>query len=100
MSLELIKTFYYRVKADETINDLCFKFNTCKENILRNNPNIKLYAGEWVLITKNDYKTHMVKPAETVDSVAKLYGVEKENLKVENNLVGDKLFIGQILKIK
>ena len=97
MKVELCEEFYYKIK-DENIN-LIEEFNTSKENVLRNNNKIKLYVGEWVKIKVNDFQTHYVKPAETLYEIAKKYNVEVETLKENNNLLTDKLFIGQCIRI-
>lgn len=97
MKIEMCDEFYYRIN-DENLN-IDKVFNTCKENVLRNNENIKLYSGEWVKIKVNDFQTHYVKPAETLYEIAKKYNVEVETLKENNNLLTDKLFIGQCIRI-
>lgn len=99
MDIKQSKRFYYRVKPNETMQEIMKKFNTCKSNILRNNSDLELYAGEWVIICENEFKIHCVKPIETIDSIAKLYNMEKEKIIKDNNLLTTKLFIGQQLKI-
>ena len=56
--MEICKKFYYRVLDGDNLREICQKFNTSKENILRNNKEIPLYAGEWVEITVNDFIEH------------------------------------------
>lgn len=97
MKLELCDEFFYRV-TDLNL-DLCKEFNTSKENILRNNQNIKFYGGEMVKIKVNNFKTHFVKPAETLQQVADFYNIDVLKLKEDNNLEDNKLYIGQRLKI-
>ena len=97
MKLELCDEFFYRVN-DENL-DIHKLFNTCKENILRNNEKFKLYSGEWIKIKVNNFITHRVKPTETLGVVADIYGVDINKIKQNNNLKSDKLFIGQSLKI-
>ncbi len=97
MEIKMCDEFYYRV-ADEKKN-IFQEFNTSKANVLRNNPSINLYCGEWVKIKKNNFTVHCVKPAETLLNIAKEYGTEKEKIIKDNNLINDRLFIGQILKI-
>ena len=70
--MKLKSEFYYQVK-NETMQELCNKFNTEKENILRNNNDIELYNGEWVKIKVNEYITHIVKPAENLDTICRKY---------------------------
>ena len=97
--VELCKNFIYRVQSQDTINSICLKFNTNRENIVRNNENIALYEGELIEITTNDYTTHIVKPAQTLEQISQMYSVEMSKKKKDNLLEGDKLFIGQSLKI-
>lgn len=97
MKIEMCDEFFYRVNED---NEKLFeKFNTSKENVLRNNNNLKFYAGEVVKIKLNDYVLHRVKPAETLKDIARIYDVEIQEIKIKNNLTLDKLFIGQEIKI-
>lgn len=99
MEILLSKEFYYRVNEGDSLQDICLKFNTSVDNILRNNLEIPLYAGEWIKITQNEYVVHIVKPTETIDKIANEYNVNVKDLLVFNNLENEKLFIGQQLKI-
>lgn len=99
MEIKQCKRFYYRVQPNDTIQDLCKQFNTCKSNILRNNSDLDLYAGEWIIVCENDFKIHVVKPVETLESIAQLYNLDQEKIIKDNNLKITKLFIGQQLKI-
>ena len=98
--MELEKKFVYRVEDNDTWEIIYTKFNTSKQNILRNNNDIPLYVGELIEITVNDYITHIVKPMETLKNIAEKYKITVEELKKENDINTDKLFIGQILKIQ
>ncbi len=93
------RQFYYKILPNETLKELCQKFNSSTDNILRNNSNLNLYAGEWVKVDVNNFLTYVVKPMETLTDVAKKFDVGKEKLMQDNNLKTDKLFIGQNLKI-
>ena len=97
MKIELCDEFFYRV-TDLNI-DVYKEFNTSNENVLRNNKNLKYYNGEIIKIKVNDFKTHFVKPAETLQQIADSYGVDILKMKEDNNLENDKLFIGQRIKI-
>lgn len=99
MDINLSKEFVYRIQEKDTIESLCKKFNTCKENILRNNDSLNLYAGELVNIVVNDFQIHIVKPAETLNEIVNKYNIDAVRLKQDNNLVSEKLYIGQMLKI-
>ena len=97
MEIKQCKECYYRVtKQDEEIYKT---FNTCKENVLRNNETLPFYAGEWIKIKENDYIVHCVKPVETLDKIAKQYEISCEQIIKFNNLTSERLYIGQILKI-
>ena len=97
--LELEKQFVYRIQAGDTINLLCEMFNTSKDQILRNNNGIPLYEGELVEIYVNNFKIHIVKPTETLFYIAEKYNVDIHDLKQNNKLQSEKLYIGQMLKI-
>ncbi len=98
MEISICNEFFYRL-AGETEQELYSKFNTCKENVFRNNPNIPLYEGEWVKIKVNNYLTHIVKPLQTITSVANIHKVKEADVIKWNDLKTSKLFIGQHLKI-
>ena len=98
MEINICNEFLYRL-AGETEQELYTKFNTCKESVFRNNPNIPYYNGEWVRIKVNNYLTHIVKPLQTISSVANAYGVGEADIIKWNELKHTKLFIGQHLKI-
>ena len=53
MKIELCEEFFYRVNNEKL--DFEQEFNSCKENILRNNENLKFYCGEWIKIKVNKY---------------------------------------------
>ncbi len=98
MEIELSDNFFYRIPMDKV--DIYTKFNTSKENVSRNNNEIDLYAGEFVKIQQNEYVSHIVKPMENLEKIAKIHDTTIERLKDDNKLVNDKLFIGQIIKVK
>ncbi len=98
MKIKMCEEFYYRAKEKD--EDVYNKFNSSKEKVLRNNENIKIYAGEWIKIKQNDFITHFVKPVETIEQIARIYNTSAEQIIKDNNLEVSKLFIGQKLKIK
>lgn len=97
MRIEICDEFFYRICNSKM--DLFNKFNSCKENIKRNNNAIKLYNGEWVKVKVNDFIIHHVKPAESLEEISKKYCLDQLKLCEDNNLNNNKLFIGQRLKI-
>ena len=98
--IEIMKKFIYRIQKGDTLVNICERFNTTKENITRNNNEIPLYIGEFVEIIVNNYKTHIVKPTETLESISNKYNLTIDEIMGFNNLTTQKLFIGQFLKIK
>lgn len=100
MKISILKNFKYRVLPTDTESLIIKDFNTSKENIIRNNPNIPIYAGEWIEIKVNDFISHVVKPMETIETISKSYNVEKQDLIDFNSLTSEKLYIGQLIKIK
>ena len=95
MKIEICEEFFYRVSGV----DILKTFNTCKENIFRNNSYLNIYNGEWVKIKINNFKKHSVKPMETLEKIAKQYGLSEDQILEDNKLKSRKLFIGQILRI-
>lgn len=99
MKIKQADSFFYRIQSNASENVICSTLNTNKHNILRNNNNLRLYAGEWVKVTTNNYFIHVVKPIETLPSIAQKYNTTVDKLLADNALNTDKLFIGQQLKI-
>ncbi len=99
MELNLSKTFLYRISPGDTLANICTRFNTDKSNIIRNNPSLDLYVGEMVEIKVNDYIAHLVKPTETLASIAKIYDTTVQKIVNDNNLNESRLYIGQLIKI-
>lgn len=99
MEIKQSKQFYYRVQSGDDFTNICSRFNASKDNIIRNNNDLDLYVGEWIIIKTNEFKTHIVKPTEKLTDIATKYNIDIEKLKLDNNLQTDKLFIGQTLKI-
>ena len=99
MEIKQSNQFYYRVQFNDTLLNICTRFNTCKENIIRNNENLDLYVGEWIIIKTNEFKIHCVKPLERLIDISQKYGVTVDKIKIDNHLQTEKLFIGQMLKI-
>lgn len=97
MKLEMSDEFIYQIKNKD--KDIFKCFNTSKENVLRNNSNIKIYNGEWIKVKVNNFITHHVRPAETLEDISNQYNISIEKLKEDNNIENNKLFIGQRLKI-
>lgn len=90
---------YYQVKDGENLISLMNKFDLPANNIVRNNPNIDFYEGEVVKLIYQRNQTHIVKPMETLLSIAQKHGTTAERLIELNNLKSTRVFIGQTLII-
>ena len=99
MKINIAKEFYYRVRKGDEINDICQSMNTSRENITFDRAKPEILPGEWIKVRVNDYMTHIVKPLDTIDKIAKRYDISTENLKKDNQLTTEKLYIGQLIKI-
>ena len=89
-----------QVKRGDSVQSIANEYNVTTNNIIRNNPNIELYEGEVVKIVRNTKKTHIVKPMQTLDLIAKECGTTVEKLISINNLKSTRLFVGQILNLE
>ena len=90
---------YVQVEKGDNLDIIAHKFNVDVHNITRNNPNIDLYEGEIVKINRNSRAYHIVKPMETLPTIASKYNTSIDELISVNNLVSKRLFVGQNLII-
>ncbi|MBQ7798655.1 MAG: LysM peptidoglycan-binding domain-containing protein [Clostridia bacterium] len=89
----------YQVQKEDTLNTILSKFSITSNNIVRNNPNIDLYEGEIIKIINKSRIQHIVKPMETLNSIATKYNIDEEILVKLNKLNSKRLFVGQTLII-
>ena len=93
-------TEFYCLVKDDNLNSIMQKFNITASCIIRNNENIDFYEGEVVKILRISGVTHIVKPAETLNSIANIYNVSASDIISLNKLKSSRLFIGQKLVVK
>ena len=62
--------------------------------------NSKIVSSIKTPIFKKEIKTHKVVKGDTLFSIAKKYKIALEDLKKLNNIIGNQIFVGQLLKIK
>lgn len=55
--------------------------------------------SQYKIVDVENRESYIVKPLDTLNSIAKSHNISVEELKKTNELKNDKLFIGQILKI-
>ncbi|NCB48684.1 MAG: LysM domain-containing protein [Clostridia bacterium] len=83
------------IDNEKNINEIIKKWKTSKAQIIYNNENLK--KGDKIVLKNLNLKTHIVKPMETLDEIAKKYNVSKEEILEKNKI--SQLFIGQQLFI-
>ncbi len=97
----------YEVVRGDSLYSISNKFNTSVDSIknLNNlNSNI-IFVGDVlkipVVVTPGvgDYSTYVVKNGDTLYSISKLFNMSISELKRINNLKGDDLYIGQVLRV-
>ena len=66
---------WYQIREDESLVQVAQKFNVPFSAIMRNNSNIDCYNGEVVKIIKTSPNYHIVKPAETLQTIAVKYSI-------------------------
>lgn len=94
---------FYRVKKDDNLSNIMYKFAVGANEVIRNNPSIDFYEGEVVKILKQSDTLHVVKPMETLEIIANKYKTTIERIIEFNNLKSKRVFIGQkliVAKIK
>ena len=89
----------YRVQSGETLESICKKLKVDENYICSFNDFDKnrIEHGDVLFVPKTKCICHIVKPTETLSSIAKQYNISVEELKQKNNIevlfVGQKLFI-------
>ena len=81
----------YRVGHNEKLEDVLKKFSVGVFNVVFENEDLS--EGDIVLIKLLNAKIHIVKPAETLESIARQYCVSVEELCEKNQIKA--VFVGQ-----
>lgn len=97
---------YYTVKSGDSLWSIAKKFNTSVDELksLNNLKSNLLSIGETLAIPSKEFSvdvgnTYTVKSGDSLWSIAQKYNTTVNNLKSLNNLITDKLSIGQKLKV-
>lgn len=56
-------------------------------------------SGDVVILSKDNRVRHIVRPLDTIDSIAAKYGVTVEDIMLSNSLNSSRLYIGQMLYV-
>lgn len=102
---------FHVVSAGETLYSISKLYNLTVDELKEINKLVsnELALGQKLFLkvgsdssskTKPDITTHVVKSGDTLFSIARLYGVTVESIKLGNNLKTDNLTVGQIIRIK
>ena len=96
----------YIVKAGDSLYRIAINYNTTVDNLMDiNNLSTNLLSiGQKLLVPKNDNQptndfNYVVKPNDTLYSIANKYNTTVDELKRLNNLSSNLLNVGQILKL-
>ena len=96
-------TITYTVKKGDSLYSIAKKYNTSVSDITRLNNliNNNLSIGQVLKIptSSTSQTTYIVKKGDSLYSIARTYGTTVDSIKKKNNLTGNSLSIGQILKI-
>ena len=91
--------FVYRVKANDTVLSIANNFSLSPEDLLSVNQ-IKrenVVEGTLLLIEKKQGIKYVVKPFESVESIAKEFGVSPKVIREYNGI--DIVFLGEVIYI-
>ena len=103
---------YHTVKRGETLGSIARRYRVSESEIRRwnNLRSNKVYIGQKLIVGVKEAKEerikkegavyHIVKKGETLDKIAKKYGISVNELKEINNLKSNKIYVGQKLVVK
>jgi LysM repeat protein len=109
------KTISYKVKKGDTLYSIAKRHKTTV-NTLKKLNNLKsdmIYAGQTLKVSGSgkvpsnnkgtselNTTTYKVKKGDTLYSIAKRYNTSVSKLKSSNNLISDRIYVGNLLKVK
>ena len=88
---------YYRVKAEENINQIAKTFNISTLNVKTNGVDIE--EGDFVEIRNAFENVHVVKPLETLKQIADMHNLTEDYIMKINSLKSKILFVGQRIRL-
>ncbi len=99
---------YHRVKSGENLEKIAKSYGVSTQDVLKANNDLdpkRLKVGEQLCIPQKvfaksqDYAIYKVKKGDTLEGVARKFGVDVQEMKSFNNLRSEKITEGQELKI-
>ncbi len=99
------KYVLYKVRKGDTLFSIAKKFRTSYYELIKLNrlKNERIYPGQILKIPRakerEKYFQYRVKKGDSLLKIAKRFGVKLSELKKINHLKGNKIYVGQVLKI-
>ena len=88
----------YRLDDNDTFENLSKQFQVPIEYIkLFNGPEI--YKGKVIFLPEINLQTYIVKPFDTLEKIANIFGKSADDIKQKNILTSSYIFVGQKLFI-
>ena len=95
-----VQAMLYTVCEGDSLDSIATNFGISKERIIEDNPLFSsIYPGCVLYISGLGEQRIVVRPMQTLDDIAKIYGVDKEEIKKRNGLESDKVFVGMQIYI-
>lgn len=91
------EVLFYRIKEGDSKNRIADKFNTEIKNVKCLTEDCE-ETGDFYIISNIKSNSHVVKPMESLRSIAEKYKISEEEIIRQNNLKTKQLFIGQKLR--
>ncbi len=92
-----MEKFFYRVQKGDTILSLCQKFSCSMGRLIFvNQLKEEVCAGD-ILLIEREKNTYMVKPTDTIESIAKKFCLSPEFILQKNNI--PYIFCGLIIAL-
>lgn len=89
--------FIYQLQQNESVETVANNFNISALQIKQENKDAIFKCGKCIVLFNNSKTYHIVKPCETLESIARLYDTSAEKIKEKNKV--KTLFIGMRLII-
>ena len=88
----------YQLKENETLESVCNDFKVSINHIKHINNIENAEYGDYVFLDKINLKIHIVRPNQTIEDIALIYGTTPQQIKELNNISA--IFLGQQLIIQ
>ena len=91
--------YIYKVKKDESLQDVCIKYSVFKDDLLSLNNITEENVREGLLLVIDipDGKRYVVKHFDTITKIANKFNISEKEILDFNNI--SQIFLGQILYI-